>query len=208
MATQDYLADAPPHPLANEPTHKQEGARGALHERGVNIGLSKHTFLDEHLPVDHRLSLVYRIGAGLAGVWLLVFGILALVDQVGFAAREGEELMGLSTNGLLGLLSVIVGPVLLYGAWRGGNFASSLNMLVGWLFILSGFVNLALLDTEANFLAFTMSNVIFSFILGLFLVTSGMYGRVSSKLPHDNPYWQTRNAGKPGDRGKSGLRTA
>ncbi|MGW6488721.1 DUF4383 domain-containing protein, partial [Streptomyces sp. NPDC055056] len=24
--------------------------------------------------------------------------------------------------------------------------------------------------------------------------TFGMYGRVSSKLPHDNPYWQRRHA--------------
>ncbi|MEV6110038.1 DUF4383 domain-containing protein [Streptomyces sp. NPDC051940] len=194
--TQDYPADALPHPLADEPHFQQEGSRGALHERGVNLGLRKHTMLDEHLPVDHKLSIVYRIGSALAGLWLLVFGILGLVEEVGFVDKTGDKVLGLNSNGLLGVISIVAGAVLLYGAWRGGNFASSLNMGMGALFVISGFVNLALLDTDANWLAFTMSNVIFSFAIGMFLLMSGMYGRVSAGLPHDNPYWRTRNAEK------------
>ncbi len=38
-----------------------------------------------------------------------------------------------------------------------------------------------------------MTNVIFSFVMGLVIATFGMYGRVSSKLSHDNPYWQRRH---------------
>ncbi|MQY11332.1 hypothetical protein SRB5_14470 [Streptomyces sp. RB5] len=204
MPTQDYPADSLPHPLAEPPHFEQEGPRGALRERGVNLGLRKHTLLDEALPVDHKLSLVYRIGAGLAGLWLIAFGILGLTGEVGFASKHGDEMMGLSTNGLLGLISVVAGAILLLGVIKGGNFASMLNMVMGGLFLLSGFVNLALLNTEANFLAFKMSNVIFSFCVGLFLLMCGMYGRVSSKLPHDNPYWRTRHTE---DTRRHGLRT-
>ena len=41
------------------------------------------TVLDEHLPVDHKLSRVYRAGAGLMGLVLLAFGILGLTGAVG-----------------------------------------------------------------------------------------------------------------------------
>lgn len=47
--------------------------------------------LDEHLPVDHRLSQVYRVGAGLTGLVLLAFGILGLIDKVGFFDTGGDK---------------------------------------------------------------------------------------------------------------------
>ncbi len=149
--------------------------------------------LDEHLPVDHRLSTVYRVGAGLMGLVLLVFGILGFTDQVGFFSTDGHEVAGLSSNGALSVLSVVVGALLFIGMLVGGNFASHLNMVLGALFVLSGFVNLALLDTGLNYLAFGMANVLFSFVFGLVLMTFGMYGRVHSHLPHDNPYWRLRH---------------
>ncbi|MFI6652920.1 DUF4383 domain-containing protein [Streptomyces sp. NPDC050529] len=153
----------------------------------------KATRLDEHLPVDHRLSRVYRIGAGLMGLVLLAFGILGLTDQVGFFDTGGDTVAGLSTNGALSVLSICVGLLLFIGMVVGGNFASTLNMVLGIAFVLSGFVNLALLDTGLNFLAFEIQNVLFSFVVGLLLMMFGMYGRVSGGLPHDNPYWRARH---------------
>ncbi|MFG3196128.1 DUF4383 domain-containing protein [Streptomyces sp. NPDC048208] len=151
------------------------------------------TVLDAHLPVDHRLNLVYRIGAGLIGLFLLVFGILGVVGHIGAFNVGSDTVAGLNTNGALSVLSIIVGLVLLVGMVIGGNFASTLNMVFGVLFILSGFLNLGLLDTENNFLAFRIQNVFFTFIVGLLLMTFGMYGRVGSALPHDNPYWRSRH---------------
>ena len=148
---------------------------------------------DEHLPTDHRLSRTYRVGAGLMGLVLLVFGILGFFDQVGFFSTGGHHVAGLSSNGALSVLSVVVGAVLFGCMVIGGNIASTVNMVLGALFVLSGFVNLALLDTGANYLAFGMANVLFSFVFGLVLMTFGMYGRVHSHLPHDNPYWQRRH---------------
>ena len=149
--------------------------------------------LDEHLPVDHRLSKFYRVGAGLMGLVLLAFGILGLIDKIGFFDTGGDTVAGLNTNGALSVLSICVGLLLFVGMVIGGNVASTLNMILGVLFILSGFVNLALLDTGFNFLAFRIQNVLFSFVVGVMLMFFGMYGRVGSALPHDNPYWRSRH---------------
>ncbi|WP_431683729.1 DUF4383 domain-containing protein [Kitasatospora sp. KL5] len=150
--------------------------------------------LREELPVDHRLSQVYRAGAGLCGAVLLVFGCLGLADGLSFFSTDGERIAGLSSNGLLSLVSIVVAVVLVAGAAVGGNLASTVNITVGVLFVLSGFANLALLDSSANVLAFRMPNVLFSFAMGLLIATFGMYGRVSGRLPHDNPYWRDRHA--------------
>ncbi|MEU1006812.1 DUF4383 domain-containing protein [Streptomyces sp. NPDC005890] len=149
--------------------------------------------LDDHLPVDHRLNLVYRIGAGLIGVFLVVFGILGLINHIGFFSIGGDTVAGLNSNGALSVLSICIGAVLLVGMVIGGNVASTLNMVLGVLFLLNGFLFLGLLDTTSNFLAFKIQNVFFSFIVGLLLMTFGMYGRVGHALPHDNPYWRARH---------------
>ncbi|MFF7649385.1 DUF4383 domain-containing protein [Streptomyces sp. NPDC007983] len=152
-----------------------------------------HTKLDEHLPVDHSLSRVYRLGAGLMGLVLVAFGILGLTDNIGFFDIGGATAAGLNTNGALSVLSIAIGALLFIGMVIGGNFASTLNMVLGLLFLLSGFINLAVLETSFNFLAFRLQNVLFSFVVGLMLMWFGMYGRVSSKLSHDNPYWISRH---------------
>ncbi|MGW0709975.1 DUF4383 domain-containing protein [Streptomyces sp. NPDC002643] len=170
-------------------THTSHSVRS----KGRHAGSRRRIRLDEHLPVDHRLNTVYRVGAGLMGAFLVVFGILGLIDQVGWFDTHGDQVAGLNTNGTLSVLSICVGALLLVGMVIGGNFASTLNMTFGVLFILSGFFNMALLDTDSNFLAFRIQNVLFSFVVGILLMTFGMYGRVGTALPHDNPYWRARH---------------
>ncbi|MFF4485398.1 DUF4383 domain-containing protein [Streptomyces sp. NPDC001544] len=160
----------------------------------VRPGSRRRISFDEHLPVDHRLNTVYRIGAGLMGLFLLVFGVFGVVHHIGFFDTGGNSVLGLNTNGTLSVLSIVVGLVLLVGMVVGGNFASTLNMVLGVLFLLNGFLNLGLLDTDYNFLAFRIQNVLFSFVVGLLLMVFGMYGRVGTSLPHDNPYWRARHA--------------
>ncbi|MEZ0068202.1 hypothetical protein ABIA32_004226 [Streptacidiphilus sp. MAP12-20] len=149
--------------------------------------------LQDHLPVDHRLGQVYRYSAGAIGVFLIVFGILGFTNHVGYFSTNGDHVLGMTSNGTLSLLSVLFGALLIGGAAIGGNTASTLNISVGILFILSGWVNLGLLDGNHNFLAFHMQNVIFSFLVGLALMLFGMYGRVTTHLPYDNPYWRSRH---------------
>jgi hypothetical protein len=149
--------------------------------------------LRDELPVDHRLTTVYRYGAALCGAALLVFGVLGFADRLSPFDTDGETIAGMTTNGALSLISVLVGLTLIAGAVVGGNFASTLNMTVGTLFLISGFAHIFVLDRAANFLDFGMPNVLFSFAMGLVILTFGMYGRVTGRLPHDNPYWRRRH---------------
>lgn len=149
--------------------------------------------LDDQQPHAHRLNQVYRYGAGAMGLILVVFGVLGLLNDVSFLSKAGERIAGLNSNGALSSISIAVGVLLFVGMVVGGSFASTLNICVGVAFLLSGFVNLALLDTDSNLLAFKLSNVLFSFAVGVMLLFFGMYGRVTGGLPHDNPYWQRRH---------------
>ncbi|MFF4839635.1 DUF4383 domain-containing protein [Streptomyces collinus] len=149
--------------------------------------------LYDEFPVDHRLASVYRYGAGVCGGLLLAFGCLGFADELSPFDTQGAHIAGMSTNGLLSLVSVVFGLLLVCGAVVGGSVASTLNMVVGALFVLSGLIHLFILDRPANVLDFGMPNVVFSFVMGLLVATFGMYGRVSSRLPHDNPYWRRRH---------------
>ncbi|MGP3685860.1 DUF4383 domain-containing protein [Streptomyces sp. IBSNAI002] len=183
---ESYAPYVPHEPYAS---HAPQASAGLL-QRALHPVNAR---LDEHLPADHKLSKVYRVGAGLTGLLLIVFGILGLVDRIGFFDTGGDTVLALNTNGALSVLSICIGALLCIGMVIGGTFASTLNIVLGLLFIASGFVNLALLDTELNFLAFKIPNVLFSFVVGVMLMWFGMYGRVGSALPHDNPYWRARH---------------
>ncbi|MFB6613263.1 DUF4383 domain-containing protein [Streptomyces sp. NPDC056367] len=149
--------------------------------------------LTDELPVDHPLSRVYRFGAGLCGLILLVFGSLGFAGGLEAFSTDGQRIAGLSTNGLLSTISVLFGLLLMAGAAVGGNLASTVNTVVGVIFVASGFVHLFLIGRRGNILDFGLSNVMFSFLMGLLVMTFGMYGRVSGGLPHDNPYWRRRH---------------
>lgn len=148
-------------------------------------------------PSGSRLDLVHRIGAAVLGVGLGVFGVLGFIDRLEFLAVRGKIVLGLASNGLLSTISLVVGAVLIGAALRGGRISSTITVLVGLLFLLSGLLNLAVLDTKLNLLAFRVSNVVFSFIAGMLLLFLGAYGRFSGGLSADNPYYQSRHRGDP-----------
>jgi membrane protein implicated in regulation of membrane protease activity len=150
------------------------------------------------LPTDNPLNRVYRVGAAVIGIGLLVFGVLGYVNRLAFFDTAGDSVAGLSTNVLLSTISVVVGAALLVGAVVGGNLSAALNLVTGVLFLASGLVNLTLLRTDWNILNFGMKNVIFSFVAGLLLLTFGLYGRVTGGLPPDNPYYRGRHGLDPG----------
>lgn len=154
--------------------------------------------MDRSIRVRSRrrtaLATVHRVGAAALGLALGVFGILGLVDRLGFFETTGQPVLGLNSNGLLSIISLVVGAVLIVSGVRGGPTASTVTAVVGVLFLLSGLLNLAVLDSGLNFLAFTISNVFFSLVSGMLLLTLGLYGRVSGGLPADNPYRQARQA--------------
>ncbi|MGY1742608.1 MULTISPECIES: DUF4383 domain-containing protein [unclassified Blastococcus] len=137
---------------------------------------------------DPRVYAVQRLGAVAVGGTLLVFGAWGATTGVPFLDIAGEDVLGMSVNGLLSLLSLVVGAGLLAAAWRGPRVASTVMITLGVLFLLSALGNLAVLRTGLNLLAFQMSNVVFSVVVGLVLLVLGAYGRVSGNLPPDSPY--------------------
>ena len=139
-------------------------------------------------PAPHRIHTVHRAGAGVLGGFLLVFGLGGLTLGAEFLSTTGPIVMGLSTNGLLATLSLIVGTLLVAASVRGGPMASTVAVGVGGLFLVSGIAGVLVLNTPLNMLAFRMTNVIFSLLVGAALLFVGSYGRFTGRLPASSPY--------------------
>jgi hypothetical protein len=153
--------------------------------------------MDPYLPPNHPLSRVYRAGAALFGAGLAAFGALGFADRLAFFSTHGAVIIGLSSNGLLSAVSVLVGAALVVASVLGGAISSTTNAVAGALFLVSGLANLAVLDTPLNVFAFRMPNVVFSLVAGMLLLFVGLYGRVSGGLPDDNPYVRYRHHDPP-----------
>ncbi|MCP2256757.1 protein of unknown function (DUF4383) [Streptoalloteichus tenebrarius] len=153
--------------------------------------------LDPYLPPDHPLSRIYRGGAALFGAGLVVFGVLGLAQRLPFITTNGVEIFGLATNGLLAVISIVVGAILVLAALRGGAAASTTTAVIGVLFFLSGLLNLAVLNSSFNILAFKIQNVVFSLVAGMLLTFLGLYGRVTGGLREDNPFVRYRHHEPP-----------
>lgn len=137
--------------------------------------------------VDGRAYAVQRLGALGVGLFLVVFGLLGATAGVPFLSTHGAHILGMSSNGLLSALSPAVAALLVGAAFRGPRVASTAMIALGVLFLVSALVNLALLRTAVNPLAFRLSNVAFSAVVGLLLLMLGAYGRISGNLPARQP---------------------
>jgi len=136
-----------------------------------------------HTPINHHLRPLYRVLAGLAGLYVLVFGIAGLIRTHGLATFAQHDLpwvLGLRTNPAFAMLSIGAGALILVGTVLGRNIDYLVNLLASVIFLVTGMAMLVLLRTDANFLGFSMSNCVVSFILGLVTGTAGLYGKVGS----------------------------
>jgi hypothetical protein len=137
-----------------------------------------------HLPVNHPLQPLYRILAALAGAYVLAFGIAGVVlsaDRPVFDQSDAANVLGLRSNLGFAILSIVVGLVVFGGGVIGGNADHFVNLIGGAIFLGAGLLMMTLLQTNANFLNFQMSTCIVSFVIGLVLLTAGLYGRVGTR---------------------------
>jgi hypothetical protein len=140
-----------------------------------------------HLPVNHPLRPLYRVLAALAGAYTLVFGIVGCTQTQGtalFAQTNLPLALGLRTNLAFALLSIVGGAVILVSAVIGRNLDALVNIVGGIVFMVIGMVMLGLLRTDANFLGFSMTTCIVSFILGTVVFAAGLYGRSTRPVMH------------------------
>lgn len=141
---------------------------------------------------SHPVHVVHRVSAAVLGLGLWVFAGLGFTRNLPFLSTQGQEVLGLSSDGALAAISVVAGAILLVGAALGGPVASTISVTMGVLFLLSGVVHLGILNTRWNLFAFRLSNVCFSLVVGLILLILGLYGRATGGLPADNPYRRAR----------------
>ena len=139
--------------------------------------------MELHIPVNHRLRSFYRVLGGLAGLYVLIFGIVGFFKTAGmeFFAQDGlPEALGLKTNRAFAVLSIVVGTIVLAGAIIGRNIDHLINLVASVVFLLAGMAMLAFLHTDLNVFGFEVSTCVVSFIIGMVLATAGLYGKVGS----------------------------
>lgn len=135
-----------------------------------------------HLPVNHPARPLLRTLAALIGLYILVFGIAGVVETWGspFFGREETWVLGLRTNPAFSLLSVAAGAVLLAGSLYGRNVDHFINLWGGVAFLLAGVLMMAVLHTTLNLLNFAITNTVVSFVIGVVLMTAGLYGKTGT----------------------------
>ncbi|EEP73216.1 hypothetical protein MCAG_03543 [Micromonospora sp. ATCC 39149] len=133
-----------------------------------------------HFPVNHPARPLYRLLAGLIGLYILIFGVWGVAETwgEGLFDRGSHWVLGLRTNLAFSLASVGFGIVLLIGASRRSNLGHYMNLTAGAVFLVTGILMMAVLQTSANFLNFSMSTVIVSLLFGLVLLATGLYDKV------------------------------
>lgn len=136
-----------------------------------------------HTPVNHHLQPMYRFLTGLAGLYVLVFGIVGLVRTRGLDtfARDGLPwVLGMHSNRAFAILSVVMGAVLVIGALIGRNLDQRINLAASIVFLVAGLAMLVLLQTTLNLLGFSVTTCVVSFLLGLLLLTAALYGKTGT----------------------------
>jgi hypothetical protein len=134
-----------------------------------------------HFPINHHLRPLYRLLSAVAGLYMLVFGVVGFAQTSGapfFTRDEAEWVLGLRTNPAFALLSLLAGVVVLGANVIGRNLAHQINQLAAVILTVVGMASLALMQTEANVFAFSMVNVIVTFILAAIVGTTSLYDRV------------------------------
>jgi hypothetical protein len=132
-----------------------------------------------HIPVNHHLRPLYRAVAVLIAAYLVVFGIVGLLQSAGADpfARGDVYALGLPTNLAFSVASVAAGVLILLSVLVGRGLYYAMGLWGGVAFMVVGLTMLALLHTELNVLNFSIGTVIVSFIIGILLFSAGLYGK-------------------------------
>lgn len=134
-----------------------------------------------HNPVNHPLRPLYRALGFLAGAYLVVFGIVGLIQTSGhdFTGDTGVRVLGQQANMLWSIISLILGGVVLLATVIGRNADTQADKYLGWAMLVLGVYSLATSRTDANFFGFSISTVVVTLIIGLVLITTSLYSKVA-----------------------------
>jgi len=127
----------------------------------------------------------WRALAFLAGVYVLLFGIVGVIQTRGMSPFDthGVRVLGLTTNPGFSIISIVVGAIMVVATVLGRNVDVAVNLVFGALFALAGLFSLAFLRTDLNYFAFSVTNCIVSYVLATICVLASFYGRVRPGVP-------------------------
>jgi len=143
-----------------------------------------------HTPVNHPARPIYRAIGGLTGLYLVAFGLIGIVANVGkeVLAQDGSTVLGQGTNLGFSLLSALLGAAVLAGTAIGRNLDVVINQWLAYAIMALSLAGLAFIRTEANIFNFSVATVIVLMVVGLVLLMTGMYGKVGTD--QEKEAWQ------------------
>jgi len=142
-----------------------------------------------HNPVNHPLRPLYRALAFVAGAYLVVFGIVGLIQTSGesFTGSTGVRVLGQGSNLLWSIVCLVLGAIVVIATALGRNLDTEADKYIGWALLVIGSYELAMSRTEANIFGFTIATVVVTYLLGLILITAGQYSKVAPSSQAGEP---------------------
>jgi hypothetical protein len=133
-----------------------------------------------HYPLNHHLRQTYRVFAAAAGLYLLLVGVIGLIETWGdpFFHRGSDWALGLRVNPAASVVLLVAGVVVLAAAAVGGNVHHHVSLVLGWALMGFAMLVMTMIQTDANVLNVSMVNVVVVALCGLVLVVAGLYGKV------------------------------
>jgi hypothetical protein len=134
-----------------------------------------------HNPVNHPLRPLYRALGALAGVYLVLFGIIGAITTAdsGLFGNGEDRVLGQKTNLFWSIICVLVGVIVLIAAALGRNSDTVIDKYFGWGMLVIGSYELGAMRTDANFLNFSISTVVVTYLIGLILIMVAYYSKVA-----------------------------
>jgi hypothetical protein len=151
---------------------------------------------DDTMDRRHPVVRFHRIGTATVGIILAAFGVLGFTGGAGFLATHGGRALGLTSEHLLATIWLVLALVLVVSALS-ARAAAQTAVVIGALLLVVGLLSMALLHTPVNGLGLTIWDLIFALVVGLVLLSVGLFGRASGQLPADNPYRRARGGRNP-----------
>ncbi len=134
-----------------------------------------------HNPVNHPLRPIYRALGFLAGAYLVVFGIVGLIQTSGhdFTGNIGVRVLGQQSNLLWSIIALILGAIVVIATVIGRNADTETDKFLGWGLLVIGSYGLATSRTDADFFGFGIATVVVTYLVGLVLITTSLYSKVA-----------------------------
>lgn len=134
-----------------------------------------------HNPVNHPLRPLYRALSAVAGAYLILFGIVGLIvtSGDGLFGQPDDRVLGQGANLFWSIVSLVLGAVVLIVIVIGRNLAVEVDKYLGWGLLVVGSYELATIRTDANFLGFSVSTVVVTYLVGLVLILAGLYAKTA-----------------------------